>query len=123
MAKQTNRQIALLALLNTRSIRAASRESKISERTLYRFLEDESFRREYRKARSRLVENSIASMQAATGEAVETLLRNLNCENLAVETRCAVAILEMSKAGIETCDILERLEILENEHRNKAQKT
>ena len=66
-----------------------------------------------------MVENSLAQLQKATGEAVETLQRNLHCANPSVEVRAAQAILENAVKGVEMTDILERLEAIENEFENK----
>lgn len=123
MAKTNNHEKALSALLNSASITDAATKSGLSERTLYRYLEDEDFRKEYRTARRNLVENSIGQIQAATGEAVETLRRNLSCENPSVEVRAAQIILDSAYKGVEIVDILERVEILENELEKKNQNT
>jgi len=122
MAKTTNHEKALTALLGSASIADAAIKCGLSVRTLYRYLEDEDFRKEYRAARRALVENSIGQIQAVTGEAVETLRRNLTCENPSVEVRSAQIILDTATKGIELLDIIERLEVLEYEIENKNQK-
>ncbi len=119
MPKPTNKENALNALLNTNSIKDASKACKLSEKTIYRYLEDEDFQKEYRQARRSLVETSIGQLQKATSEAVETLIRNLHCENANAEIRSAQIILETAYKGIELIDILERLENLETNQRNK----
>lgn len=113
MPKQTNKEKALVALLNTRSIRDAAKASRLSEETLYRFLRDTEFLTEYREARRQSVENAIGLLQRSTTEAAETLTRNLHCENPAVEVRTAQIIIETALKGIDTLDILERIERLE----------
>ena len=114
MPKPTNKEKVLLALLETSSIREASQKSGIAEATIYRYLKDADFQKEYRTARRSLVETSISQIQKATAEAVETLQRNLHCENPAVEVRCAQIIIEASVKGVELIDVIERLEVLEN---------
>ncbi len=114
MPKQTNKEKALSALVNSPSIREASRASGLSEETLYRFLKDKEFLAEYRSARRATVENAITQIQNATSEAVETLQRNLRCENPAAEIRAAQIILDNALKGVELVDILERLEQIEN---------
>ena len=121
MPKPTNKEKVLLALLETSSIREASQTSGIGEATIYRYLKDADFQKEYRAARRSLVETSISQIQKATAEAVETLKRNLHCENAAVEVRCAQIIFENAVKGVEMIDILERLEQLENEHQKQTQ--
>jgi hypothetical protein len=120
MPKDTNREKALAGLLGTSSITEAAKKSGLSERTIYRYLSDESFMKDFRRARRDLVETSIGQIQAATGEAVETLKKNLTCENPAVEVRAAQIILDTATKGVELLDILERVEILEGELENKT---
>ncbi len=122
MPKITNQEKVLVALLETPSIRDAAKLSGISEATIYNYLKDKEFLTEYRNARRQTVESAIAQMQNAASEAVETLRRNLTCENSAVETRTAQIIFENSIRGLELTDILSRLEVLESEHSKQAEK-
>jgi hypothetical protein len=62
-------------------------------------------------------------MQNAASEAVERLKELQYCENPAVAARCAQIIFENSIKGMETTDILERLETLENEHFKQIEET
>jgi hypothetical protein len=91
----------------------------LSEETLYRYLKEKDFIAEYRQARRATVENAITQIQQATGEAVETLKKNLHCENPAAEIRAVQIILDNAIKGVELIDILERVEILESELENK----
>jgi DNA-binding MurR/RpiR family transcriptional regulator len=116
MPKIANREKVLIALLETSSIREAAKKSGASEATIYRFLQDKNFLSEYRTARRQTVEMAIAQMQNAASEAVERLKELQYCDNPAVSARCAQIIFESSVKGLETTDILERLETLENEH-------
>ncbi len=114
MPKITNREKVLIALLETPSIRDAAKSSGISEATIYSYLKDKEFSADYRNARRQTVETAIAQMQSAAFEAVERLKELQYCENPAVAARCAQIIFESSVRGLETFDILERLETLEN---------
>ena len=120
MTKRTNKDRALIALLGCNSIRDAAKACRLSEETLYRYSRDDDFVRDYREARRQTVENAISKLQSATGEAVETLERNLHCENPAVEVRTAQIILENAIKGVELIDVIERLERLENEHQKQT---
>ena len=113
MPKQTNKGKALAALLANSSIRDAAKDCRLSEETLYRFLRDPAFLKEYRDAGRQTVENAISRIQQTTSDAVETLQRNLHCESPAVEVRTAQIILENAIKGVEMLDILERVEALE----------
>lgn len=94
MPKQTNKEKALNALLNRNSIADAAKECGLSEPTIYRYLADAEFSDEYANARRRIVEASVSALQQATTEAVETLRRNLTCDNPQAEIRAAQLILD-----------------------------
>ncbi len=121
MPKETNKEKVLVALVGTSSIREAAKVSGIGEATIYRYLQDKEFLAEYRNARRQTVESAIAQMQNAASEAVETLKQLQHCENPAVAARCAQIIFENSVKGLETFDILERLEKIEDEHQKQNQ--
>ncbi len=120
MTKRTNKDRALIALLECNSIRDAAKACRLSEETLYRYLRDATFISDYREARRQTVENAISRLQSATAEAVDTLERNLHCENPAVEVRTAQIILENAVKGVELIDVIERLEKLEYEHQKQT---
>jgi AcrR family transcriptional regulator len=113
MPKITNREKVLVALLENPSIRDAAKSSGIGESTIYNFLKDKEFSADYRNARRQTVETAIAQMQSAASEAVARLKELQYCENPAVAARCAQIIFESSVKGLETFDILQRLETLE----------
>jgi DNA-binding MurR/RpiR family transcriptional regulator len=117
MPKETNKEKLLIALIETSSVREAAKKSGIGEATIYRFLQNKDFLAEYRNARRQTVESAIAQMQNAAGDAVERLKELQYCENPAVAARCAQIIFENSVKGMETTDILQRLETLENEYK------
>ncbi|MGI8468971.1 MAG: hypothetical protein ACR2N3_11035 [Pyrinomonadaceae bacterium] len=123
MPKPNNKEKALNALLNSASVTDASKQSGLSERTLYRFLEDAEFKTEYQKARRRIFEQNIFRLQSLHAGAVDALERNLNCENSSVEVRAAQIIIEGNRKDFETFDILERLETLENDHQKQIEET
>ncbi len=104
---------AIAALLSEPSIKAAADAVKIGEGTLYRWLQLPDFQTAYRAARRSVIERAVSELQAAAGEAVETLKRNLHCENPAVEIRAAQIILEQGIKGVELIDLQERVERLE----------
>lgn len=123
MPKATNKEKVLIALIETSSIREAAKKSGIGEATIYRYLQDKEFIAEYRNARRQTVESAIAQMQGAASEAVERLKELQYCENPAVAARCAQIIFENSIKGMETTDILERLERIEDEHQKQIEET
>jgi AcrR family transcriptional regulator len=121
--KTTNKEKALSALLKSSTVIEAAKVCGLSEETLYRYLRDKEFVSDYRNARRQVVENSITQLQQASGEAVETLRRNLSCSNPQAEIRSAQIILDNALKGVELVDILERLEQIENAVEAENQKT
>lgn len=119
MSKQTKKEKVLIALLATSSVREAAKTSGVCEATVYNYLKDEKFLTDYRNARRMSVESAIANMQHAANEAVERLKELQYCENPAVAARCAQIIFDASVKGLETVDIIERLEKLENAESKK----
>jgi AcrR family transcriptional regulator len=94
MPKQQNTEIALNALLNSTSITDAAQSCGLSEKTLRRYLEEKEFSDEYAAARRQVVESAVSALQQAANEAVETLRRNLTCDNPQAEIRAAQIILD-----------------------------
>ncbi len=119
--KIANREKALSALLESASITDAAKKCGLSEKTLRRYLDDADFQTEFRAARRVVFEQNIVRLQSLHAGAVDTLERNLNCENPSVEVRAAQIIIEGNRKDFETLDILTRLEVLEIEHRTQIE--
>ncbi len=64
---------AITALVSEGSIRAAARASGISERTIYRYLEQEGFRRELAQAHEFIYAGALLRLRGLAGRAVEAL--------------------------------------------------
>jgi hypothetical protein len=111
--KTANQEKALSALLEASSISEAARNCGLNEKTLHRYLKDAEFQKEFKAARRMIFEQNIVRLQSLHAKAVETLEKNLNCDNPSVEVRAAQIIIEGSRKDFETLDILERLERLE----------
>jgi hypothetical protein len=104
---------ALAALLSEPTLALAATKADISESTLKRWLGEPSFKARYREARHQVVEQAVAALQQAAGQAVETLRRNLTCGVPPSEIAAARAILDQTFRSLETVDLLERIEALE----------
>ncbi|HMO82321.1 MAG TPA: hypothetical protein PKD24_16200 [Pyrinomonadaceae bacterium] len=110
----TAKQEKLIAhLLTERTIEGACRQANVAVITYWRWMKEDAFLREYRRARRGMLENTVARLQSITASAIDTLERNLYCENPSVETRTATVILEQAIKGIEVLDLEKRLETLE----------
>jgi hypothetical protein len=103
---------AVAALLSEPTITAAAARAGVSEVTLSRWLKEPSFVAAYRAARRGLVEQALARLQGAAGEAVDTLKANLRAEKAADQNRAAVAILEQCLRYSEAADLAAEIEDL-----------
>jgi hypothetical protein len=111
--KITNQEKALTALLESASVSDAAKKCELSEKTVRRYLADAEFQKEFRAARRVVFEQNIIRLQSLHAGAVDTLERNLNCENPSVEVRAAQIVIESTRKDFETLDVLSRLEALE----------
>ena len=100
-------------LLSDRTIEGACQRASVAVTTYWRWMRDEEFLREYRNARKGVLENTVARLQAITFAAIDTLERNLNCENPSVETRAAAIVVTQAIRGLEILDVENRLAALE----------
>ena len=109
-------------LLIEKTIDAACVKANVSVTTYWRWMQDDAFLKKYRQARKGILENTVARLQSITLNAIDTLERNLNCENPSVEVRCAGIILEQAIKGLEMLDIEGRIEMLEELVREKYER-
>jgi uncharacterized protein (UPF0147 family) len=109
------RQLAISALLENPTVKDAAAASGLADSTLWRWMKELSFRTAYGEAKRQVVENSISRLQKIAGEAAGVLGSIMRDESSPPNTRVAAAkiVLEMSLRGVETADILSRLDMLE----------
>lgn len=114
MSNISTKQEKLIGLLLTeKTIDEACKKAGINATTYWRWMQDQNFLKQYRRARRGILENTVAKLQSVTYQAIETLERNLTCENPGSEIRSAQIILEQSIKGLEILDVEKRLEMLE----------
>lgn len=109
------KEAVIVALLLEPTLEKAAARVGISESTLWRWTQLESFQAAYREARREAVSQAIGALQRASSEAVETL-RDIMKDTAAPATArvsAARSILEFAIKGVEIEDILARLETLE----------
>lgn len=106
---------AIVELLSCPTVKEVSQKVKVSEVTLYRWLQDDTFKAHYRAARRKVVEQALGTLQKATSEAVRTLLEVMDDREASPPARVASArtILEFAVKAVELDDLSERVEILE----------
>jgi hypothetical protein len=105
--RSRKREQAIAALLSEPTVQAAAPKAGVSLSTLKRWLKEPGFRAAYRRARRELVEGAVGRMQAATGEAVTTLLTVARSgARDGDRVRAAVAILDNAQRGLVDADAL-----------------
>lgn len=114
MSEISSKQEKLIAFLVTETtIDGACEKAGVNASTYWRWMQQKNFLREYRWARRSILESTIAKLQSVSHQAIETLERNLTCENPTAEIRAAQIILEQSIKGLEMLDVENRIEMLE----------
>jgi hypothetical protein len=106
--------VLLAALLQGKTIAEAAQASGLSERTVKRRLQDPAFIRELQQARQRAMARAVNVLVEGTTTAALTL-RVLASQATQESIRLAAArsILDYAFKGMETLDLAERLEALE----------
>lgn len=114
---------ALTALLTAPSIAHAARSVGVGERTLRRWLdEDTAFRAAYRQARSEAMRQASARLQAAAGPAVDTLCELLGLTKRPdIRVRAALGILTAAAKAEELENLAARVEALEASNGEKGE--
>jgi len=110
-----NQERAIVELLSCPTVREVSQKIKVSEVTLYRWLNDDTFRAHYRAARRKVVDQAIGHLQRATSSAVQTLLSVMECVDSPAPSRVTAAskIIDVAVKSIGIIELEERLEALE----------
>jgi AraC-like DNA-binding protein len=103
-----------LYLTSGMSLKACSAALKLSERTLYRYLEMPLVQSRIRSIRKIMMEHSIGRLLRLNDAAIDTLERNLSSNSPASEVRSAVSILRMNHDGIEYWNFDDRLNSIES---------
>jgi hypothetical protein len=106
--KLTSKQEALIAALLTEpTYAAAAARAGVGQTTVYRWMHLPSFRAAYRQARRELIESAVGRIQAASGQAVETLLNVArHGRRDGDRVRAAIALLDHACKGLAEADTL-----------------
>lgn len=106
---------AIVALLNEPTVARAARSLGLSEKSLYRWLDERAFGRAYRKARREAFAQAIANSQRYAPLAVQMLAKIMADETLSVSARVSAAsiLLKFSRESIELDDLAQRVDELE----------
>lgn len=110
-------EAAVVALLTCPTIEAAAEKVGIAPRTLKEWLSQDGFRAQYRQARRQVYEGAIGRLQAAAGQAVDALVRNLGCGSAATEVRAALGMLQVAGQAGALDDLAAEVEELRRQLR------
>ena len=106
---------AINALLVSPTVNDAAEEVGVGRSTLFRWMQEPEFEREYRKARGMVLRQSIASLQRICSKAVQTLSEIMSNEDAPASARVSAArtALELAVKTTEMDDLIARIESLE----------
>ncbi len=106
----------MTALLEEPTISSAATKAGVSEKTIFRWLNDPAFSEAYGAARGRLLEDVLTSLQAASVEAVKVLTEVMGDKSVNAFARVSAAktVLEMALRGREIIEVEQRLRALED---------
>ncbi len=108
-------EIAIVALLTEPTLKQAAKKAGIGEATLWRWMQDLDFAKQYRVAKRQAVSQAISKLQQACGEAVDTLCSIMKDEEAPAPSRvsAAKAVLDTAIKAIEIEELESRIEELE----------
>ena len=95
------------------TVKEAAAAAGVSDRTVFRRLQDPSFRREVSAVRRLYIGETVGRLVDAGSDAAATLKELLNARSENVKHSAARTILEMSQRMFETEELVERIEALE----------
>lgn len=105
----------LSLLLSEPTIGGAAIKAGLTERTIYNWLNEPTFKKAYRDICRASVQNAIAQLQNASGTALAVLIAIMSDTNQRASTRLTAAktVLESSLKAFELEDLAQRVEALE----------
>lgn len=119
MNKTISNEKIIAALLSTESKRAAAKVLGIRPQTLAARMNDDAFQKLYKESKKDLIKESITSIQAKTGRAIEIIYEIADNPEIAPQIRlnAAETIVRYSHKFTESEEILTRIEELEEQYK------
>lgn len=113
--KSRKEEQAIIALLTASTIKEAANMVGIGEATLWRWMQESSFKEKFRSAKKQAFSQTVSRLQQSSGEAVETLRTIMNDITAPAPSRVTAAksILEMAMKAVEFEELEARVEQLE----------
>ena len=109
------RELAMIALLESSTIAEAAKVVKVGEGTLYSWLREETFQRDYKALKQDIMSHSTARLQQASSLAVDALVEIVRDREKPSTSRIMAArsILDFSHKGVEIETLEENIMSLE----------
>jgi transposase-like protein len=114
--RSRKQEMAILYLMTEKTVGDAAKRAGITERTLWRWMQDDNFQKAYSKAKSDVVGHATARLRQSMTIAVDTLAelcRNKHTPAIA-RANAARAILEFAFKAHQDEDLQARIERLED---------
>jgi hypothetical protein len=108
------KEAAIAALLTSPNIIRAAEVAGISSRTLKAWLKLDSFKEEYRQARSAVLTEAVADLKAASQRATAVLVQCLNSRSPGHRIRAALGLLDQALKAHEKLELEERMREVES---------
>ncbi len=114
--KEKTKDLIIAGLLANTTVRATSQAIGVAESTIYRYLNDEQFKKEYESKRRDMLVDNCHKLQANMGKAINELVEIIDSKDTAPQIRLNAidTLLRHTYKQTEIVDILTRLEALEN---------
>ncbi|HEX9059836.1 MAG TPA: hypothetical protein VF941_06630 [Clostridia bacterium] len=111
------KELALSALLTERTVQAAAKIAGVSESSLWRWLREDDFQKEFKALKREVVAISVTKLQKSSATAVETLESIMEDTESPAGARVSEArtVLEMTLKVTELEQVISRLEALEKQ--------
>lgn len=108
-------ETAIVALLNQPTVQKAAEQVGVSDRTVYRWMDEPEFSEAYRRARRQAFSQAIAMSQKYAPLALQALAKIVHDDSRPCSARvsAASAILKFSRESLELDDLAARLAALE----------
>ena len=104
---------ALVSLLTRPSLKEAAREAEVGEVTLWRWMQDATFKEELRKQRDAVITEALESLKGNMTRATEALIGLLTTQNEALRRHVANDVIGHVLKARELTEIEQRLDQVE----------
>ncbi|MBQ8133129.1 MAG: hypothetical protein IJ192_01770 [Clostridia bacterium] len=103
------------ALLTEPTIKRAADKCQLSQRQIHERMKNADFQKQYKAAKSQILETTTAALQSQISKSTETVIKIMNDPKNAPQIRLNAAdmIFRHCMKLTETVDIIQRIEVLE----------